>query len=98
MLFIVDARGEDLDSNRHGLELIEHLEWMAKSRGIFEDDANFWRTANNDPALADRELIYSGVANAIEPFLPTEVPALLEPESVPGTTSRTGAQTGNATP
>ena len=73
---ILDRDGNSIQTKRSGLELIQHLEFIVERKGGQSGTDKIRQGLVNDsPPIEDIENVRAGIAAALSPFLPEEVPA-----------------------
>jgi hypothetical protein len=72
---ILDRSGEVIQTKRSGLELIEHIAFRVEKRGGHSGTEKLFQDVVSDkPPIDDKEMVRSGVAAALSPFLSEEIP------------------------
>jgi len=73
---ILDRDGNSIQTKRSGLELIQHLQFIVDRKGGQSGTDEIRQgLANDSPPIEDIEKVRAGIAAALSPFLPEEVPA-----------------------
>jgi len=89
-LHVLDREGVEVHSKRAGLELIQYMQFGAKTKrgylsgeGDLESFAANFVLIDNIPPIASEERVRAGVAAALAPFLPEERPVPAVDDGVP---------------
>jgi hypothetical protein len=80
---VLDRDGNSILTKRHGLEVIQHLERKVISGGHSSADQLTIGLVDDDPPIDNDEMVRAGVAEALSPFLPEEIPSTNEEVSSP---------------
>ena len=76
-IHVLDRAGDSIQTKRAGLEIIQHLEFKVERDGLAGSASEHVSQGlvNDTPPIEDEEMVRAGVAAALSPFLPEEVPA-----------------------
>jgi len=74
-IHVLDREGGSVQTSRRGLELIQHIEFGTKKRGGYSGTKDPQMNLVDDvPPIQDKDRVRAGIASALFPFLPEEIP------------------------